>query len=173
MTAPGGHGGPRAPDGVQRPASLPFSRGPNRTDMSELPGTPGTPLPPSPAEPSLSHGQAGRLRQMLNGIPIERAAGDAGLTDPSQAPDEPVTAGIPLGAGPGPESLIPNDQSLSQRMTAEQMRYAYPLIMRLASLPNATTETKILAQRVRANLPVAPEQMPQLSLGEEPPGGIR
>lgn len=82
------------------------------------------------------------------------------LSDPTMAPDEPITAGAPLGSGPGPEALLPNPNVLTQRMTAEEMRYAYPLIMRLATLPGATTETKVLAQRIRANLPVAPEQMP-------------
>lgn len=28
-----------------------------------------------------------------------------GLTDPTQRPDEPLTAGMPFGAGPGPEAL--------------------------------------------------------------------
>jgi hypothetical protein len=32
-----------------------------------------------------------------------------GLFEPTQRPDEPVTAGSPLGAGPGPEALnLPN-----------------------------------------------------------------
>jgi hypothetical protein len=29
------------------------------------------------------------------------------LTDPTQRPDEPVMAGVPLGAGPGPEAMGP------------------------------------------------------------------
>lgn len=164
MTAPGGdnRGGPRAPDGVQRPASLPFARGPNRSDMSELPGTPGTPLPPSPTEPNVRYGQAGRLRRILQGVPIERAAGPRGLEEGTAAPDEPVTSGIAAGPGPGPDSLIQNPRAVDEQLTAQQMRYAYPLLMRLATLPNATSQTKILAQRIRANLPVSPEQMPAL-----------
>jgi hypothetical protein len=160
MTARENRGGPRVPDGVQRPASLPFARGPNRTDLAELPGTPGTPLPPSPAEPQIHQGQAGRLRQMLGGIPIDQVAPHGKFSDPTMAPDEPVTAGVDMGAGPGSEGLFPAQSPLTNQLTASQMRYAYPLIMRLATLPNATTETKILAQRLRANLPVSPEQMP-------------
>lgn len=33
----------------------------------------------------------------LQGVP--------GLTDPSKRPNEPVTAGLPMGEGPGPEAL--------------------------------------------------------------------
>lgn len=165
MTDRDGRGGARVPDGVQRPANLPFARGPNRSDLSELPGTPGTPLPPSPAEPQIHQGQAGRLRQMLGDIPLEKVAPNVGLTDGTQRPGEPVTAGLPVGAGPGPESLLPSPGQVNQRMTAAELRVMYPLIMRLATLPNATTETKILAQRIRANLPVSPEHMPDLSNG--------
>ena len=165
MTTREGRGGARVPDGVQRPASLPFARGPNRSDLSELPGTPGTPLPPNPAEPDVRQGQAGRLRQMLGGIPLEQISPDVRLEDPTQRPGEPITAGIPRGAGPGPDALLPAPNELSTKLAAQEMRTAYPLIMRLATLPNATTETKILAQRIRASLPVAPEQMPDLSHG--------
>ena len=170
MTSRDGRGGARVPDGVQRPANLPFARGPNRSDLSELPGTPGTPLPPSPAEPNVQQGQAGRLRQMLGNIPLEQLRPNVGLNDPSQAPDEPITSGIPQGAGPGPEALLDSPQQLSTKLAAEELKYIYPLMLRLATLPNATTETKILAQRIRANLPVAPEHMPDLGSQNGVPG---
>lgn len=165
MTSRENRGGQRVPDGVQRPASLPFARGPNRSDLSELPGTPGTPLPPNPAEPQIHQGQAGRLRQMLGNIPLDQISPQVGLGEGTQRPNEPVTSGISRGEGPGPEALIPSPNELSAKLTAQELRAAYPLIMRLATLPNATTETKILAQRIRASLPVAPEQMPDLSRG--------
>lgn len=160
MTSRENRGGPRAPDGVQRPASLPFARGPNRSDMSELPGTPGTPLPPGPAEPGpVRQGQAGTLRERLKGLPRAPDT-EVGLSDGSQRPDEPLTAGVGVGAGPGPEGLLPSPGQLGDQLAAKELKAMYPLIMRLATLPNATTETKILAQRIRANLPIAPEQVP-------------
>lgn len=158
------------PDGQARPASLPFARGPNRSDMSELPGTPGTPLPPSPAEPSIQHGQAGQLRERLGGIPLEQVSPQVGMMDPSQRPDEPVTAGVDVGAGPGSGGLLSSPNQLNAQLTSEELRLAYPLIMRLATLPNATTETKILAQRIRANLAVSPENIPNLGTGNGPRG---
>lgn len=162
MTDRDGRGGRRVPDGVQRPASLPFARGPNRSDLAELPGTPGTPLPPSPTEPQIQQGEAGRLRQMLGNIPLEQLVPEVGINDGTQVPDEPVTAGIDMGEGPGTEALLDAPEQISSKLSAQQVRYIYPLLLRLATLPNATTETKILAQRVRANLPVAPEHMPDL-----------
>jgi len=164
---PDKRGGARVPDGVPRPASLPFARGPNRSDLAELPGTPGTPLPPSPTEPQVQQGQTGRLREMLGGIPLEQIA-PGQLSDGSMRPDEPITSGVSGGAGPGAEGLLPSPSQLSQQLTAEELRGMYPLLMRLATLPNATTETKILAQRVRANLPLAPEQMPQIKASDGP-----
>lgn len=165
-------GGPRVPDGRPRPQPLPASPGPNRTDMAELPGTPGTPLPPNPMEPQLQYGETGRYKRALAGLPTDRANPQrVNLLGPSQAPNEPITAGLSMGPGAGPDSLIPSPDQLNSRMTAEELRYAYPLIMRLAALPNATTETKIIAQRLRANLSVKPEQVPPLSSGA--PYGIQ
>ena len=153
---------------MPRPAPLPLVGGPNRTDLAELPGTPGTPLPPHPNAPTIKQGQAQQLRQRLQGIPLDQVAPPAKLTDPTMAPDEPITAGLSSGPGPGPESLLPSQSRLNDALTSAQMRLAYPLIYRLATLPNATTETKIMAQRLRANLPISPEQMPVM----EPSDGI-
>ncbi len=159
-------GGPRVPDGVPRPANLPFARGPNRSDLSELPGTPGTPLPPSPADPQIHQGQAGQIRAALANV----APAGGGLTAATGSPGEPVTSGVGSGAGPGPNALIPSGGQLTQQMTSQELKYAYPLLMRLATLPNATTESKIMAQRLRANLPLAPEQMPLMETGNGLPG---
>jgi hypothetical protein len=160
MTA---RGGPRTPDGVQRPASLPFAQGPNRSDMSALPGTPGTPLPPSPAEPMLEHGQAGSLRQTLMGIPGQaQNFGTVPLDAPSKRPGEPITTGIPMGQGAGPEGLLPSPVDPNNKAAVAESLYFYPVLMRLAQLPGASTQTKIFAQRVRSMLPTAPERMPRL-----------
>lgn len=168
MTTRDNRGGARSPDGVQRAPSLPGAAS-SRTDMSELPGTPGTPLPPNPNEPQLQHGQVGQFRRALSQIPLDRFNPRPGnnLRAPTQNPGEPITSGIPMGPGAGPESLIPSPNELNTRLTAAELKYAYPVIARLAALPNATTETKILAQRLRANLPVKPEQIPG------PQNGIR
>lgn len=43
--------------------------------------------------------------------PFATPSDTPGLTDPTQRPDEPVTAGLPFGAGPGPEALGPPPMS--------------------------------------------------------------
>lgn len=159
-TRGGGAGGPVPPDGVARVTPLPGAPN-NRTDLSELPGTPGTPLSPNPMEPSLQQGQIQPTRRALAGIQGGSPQG-VDLMGGTTAPDEPVTSGVPMGPGGGPEGLIPSPNQLTDKLSAAELQYAYPLIHRLASLPNATTETKILAQRLRANLSVKPEQMPPI-----------
>jgi len=171
MTARGGR---RVPDGQPRPKPVPFGQGPNRTDLSQLPGTPGTELPSGIAEP-VPYGQVGRVQRALSGLPIQAAmppaiGGKGILTGPTQAPNEPVTAGIARGPGPGPEALIPTPNDLSSTIAASELKWVYPVLMRLATMAGATTQTKILAQRLRANLPVQPEQMPRIPKGVK--GGV-
>ncbi len=161
MTSRSGRGGPRVPDGIPRPASIPFAQGPNRSDLSALPGTPGTPLPTD--TPTVAHGDAGPIRRSLSQIPLDSLDAQKGslLGNPTQFPNEPVTAGIARGEGAGPESLLPSPDRLSQELSAQQVKSWYPVLMRLASLPDATTQTKILAQRLRAQLGIQPHQIPK------------
>jgi hypothetical protein len=168
-------GGSRVPDGVPRPANIPFGRGPNRQDLAELPGTPGTPLPEGIGG-GVPTGQVGPIRRALADIPLESfgTGGPGILSGESTAPEEPLTAGIDTGAGPGAGSVLPSPVDLSNRFTASELQAVYPVLMRLATLPGATTQTKILAQKLRANLPVKPEQVPRVPQrveGEGPPLG--
>lgn len=163
MTSRGGRGGPRVPDGTPRPASIPFAQGPNRSDLSALPGTPGTPLPSGPGGPQVGSGQAGKIRRALSGIPLDSTSPGSfgGLMDDTQNPGEPITAGIDRGAGPGSESLVPHQDRMSNLLASQEVKYTYPVLMRLATLPNATTQTKILAQKLRSQLGVQPYQIPK------------
>ncbi len=164
-----GRGGARVPDGVPRPSALPFGQGSQRTDLEALPGTPGTELPAG-IDPTVG-ANTGQTRRALADIPLQQFATDAGgIGGPSQRPGEPIQTGIPQGPGGGPESLIPQPDELSDRFAAREMASMYPLMMRLATMPHATQQTKILAQKLRANLPVAPEQVGRQQAGfPEPP----
>lgn len=161
MTTRENRGGARVPDGIPRPESVPFGQGPNRSDLSALPGTPGTALP-SPMS-TVAHGDTGKVRRSLSNIPLDSTnpKGKGSLGQPTQAPNEPVTAGVPSGAGPGPEGLLPSPGKLNQELSAQQVKAWYPIIMRLASLPNATSQTKILAQRLRSQIGIQPYQIPK------------
>lgn len=156
-----GRGGPRVPDGKPRVAPIAGTGGPNRTDLSALPGTPGTAIP-NQLTPVPQQGQIGPMRRALADIPLPslQPGAPGRLMAPTERLAEPMTAGLPMGEGPGPEALVQTPNMVDNKLAAQEMRYAYPLIMRLASMPNATTQTKILARRFRAALPVQPERVP-------------
>lgn len=154
-----GSGGGRVPDGIPRPAAIPFSQGPNRSDLSQLPGTPGTTLPGP--QSTVPHGKAGPIRRALADTPLSGLqAGGVDLRGPTANKGEPVTSGIGAGGGVGPEGMLPTPSVMSDRLAAKETAGFYPVLAKLASLPGATTQTKILAQRLRANMQVQPEQMP-------------
>jgi len=70
-----------------------------------------------------------------------------GLFDPTQRPNEPVTAGIDQGAGPGSEALMmrqPDDNNFRASI-AEYM----PVLAYVASLPNASPETRAAIRQLR------------------------
>lgn len=102
-------------------------------------GTPGTrygnrtDLQAPKAAPNQTYGQAGQQLAAQRAVPLPAApppatapqppgqGGAAGpfatpadtpnLTDPTQRPDEPLTAGLPFGPGSGPEALGPAPMS--------------------------------------------------------------
>lgn len=59
------------------------------------------------------------------------------LGAPSQRPNEPITAGLPMGAGPGPEALQPigiqpgSKQDLVFKVRAIASRYPNPALLAL------------------------------------------
>lgn len=111
---------------------------PNRTDMN-VPNVP-TGLP---------YGEAGKLAGAQSAVPVPQqsepsapdwqqlnAQADAhptghvvGLDQPTQRPDEPITAGMPMGQGPGVDfNIARNDPSLDivTRLEAFYMRWPTP-----------------------------------------------
>ena len=159
MTTRGGQGGARVPDGVPRPASIPFAQGANRSDLSQLPGTPGTALPGP--QSGVPHGEAGGIRRALSSIPLDKFnPGKMDFRGQSSRPGEPIQAGLQGGPGAGPEGILPSPNVMGDKIAANEASGFYPVLAKLAALPGATTQTKILAQRLRANMQVQPEQMP-------------
>ena len=74
------------------------------------------PAPPSAPAPTPPAGAGG-------GAAVE--PGSLGFDAPTQRPGEPVTAGLPIGPGPGPEALnLPNDSAT----TAAQLRTMYATV---------------------------------------------
>jgi hypothetical protein len=86
---------------------------------------------------------------MLSQTPQVRQAQTpvAGLYDPTNRPNEPVTAGIDQGAGVGSDALMmrqPDDNNFRASI-AEYM----PVLAYVASLPNASPETRAAIRQLR------------------------
>jgi hypothetical protein len=95
----------------------------------------GAPLATAPKSPMLSKAPQ---------VPSESVAG---LYDPTQRPDEPVTSGIDRGAGVGSDALMmrqPDDNNFRASI-AEYM----PVLAYVASLPNASPETRAAIRQLR------------------------
>lgn len=78
------------------------------------------------------------------GAPLPHAPFDR----PTEFPDEPLTAGIANGAGPGPEAL--GLGGADQDMAA--FRAYLPTLELLSSLPNASSATRNFVRRIRGAL---------------------
>ena len=64
------------------------------------------------------------------------------LTAPTMNPDEAVTAGINMGAGPGAEALmLPTNQDNAAEFNKSISSY-YPVLSYVASRPNTSPETR-------------------------------
>lgn len=81
----------------------------NRTDLNG-PKPPGMPLPvqAAPGQPYGARKQqedAQRALPMASGQPLPSPTQVPSLADPTTRPSEPITAGLPMGLGAGPEAL--------------------------------------------------------------------
>lgn len=147
-----GHGGyrrPTSPAPVSGPGQL--SR---RTDGKQPVMNPG----------GLPYGENQELATVQASAPMHQAApmnvpagGLAGLlsmpttplTDPTARPDEPLTAGAPMGPGPGPEVLAASGAS---EPTRTKLKAALPALMRAAEQRDASPELRALVRYMRSKL---------------------
>lgn len=96
---------------------------------------------------------AGAAQQPGGGAPAQAAPGSAGPFDrPSDRPGEPITSGLPVGPGAGPEALgnlgqAPDDMDL-------QALAPYVGVLELAaSQPGATVASRNFVRRLRGAIP--------------------
>lgn len=105
-----GKGGPRSGN--------PGTSYTNRTDLA-------ADTQPVAVPTGQTYGEAGRQQAAMSAIGIPDLEGMLGsmpgLTDPSQRPDEPLTAGMPMGPGPGAVGPPKGEGGLGllRRMVAE------------------------------------------------------
>lgn len=125
------------------------ARLPNRSDMR----APGTQITPSNVPRSAQYGQGAAQSRAVRATPTAgpptravappAAAGGGpqsaltpgsipSLSDPTAFPDEPVTAGLPVGEGAGPEALgmVPQDSPELAILRALYLQYPSPDIRR-------------------------------------------
>ena len=92
---------------------------------------------PLATTPDVRPTPASEVRQAATGAPVTP------LYAPTQRPEEPVTTGIAMGPGAGPEVL-----GMQSRDSSEYVN-AYQLFQNLASNPNASPSMQYLAQRIQ------------------------
>lgn len=83
---------------------------PQRSDLNALPVRTAT---------GQTYGQAGAQQAAQSAVPMAPPRPTTPLGAPTTRPNEPVTAGLPTGAGPGPEVLMnPAVDSTRQQLAA-------------------------------------------------------
>lgn len=105
---------------------------------SQPPASPGGPAssPPSQGQPGPQDLMA--MMQAHNG-----PGNSMLLNRPTERPNEPVTAGLPVGPGPGPQSLT--GVGAAARENVVEQGTLNNLLQSLSSQPNATSAVKALA----------------------------
>lgn len=84
-----------------------------------------------------------------------RAAAQEAVTPlyaPTQRPEEPVTSGIPMGAGPGPEVLGMNQPSADTDADRQKLLSYLPALETIAQSPSSSQSFRNYVRLLRANL---------------------
>lgn len=105
--------------------------------------------------PNAGYGEAQDFAEISGGAP---AAGNPVPTPqaipmgaPTQRPDEPVTAGSPMGAGMGPQAAGIELRSLDQQ-DAAALKSQLPMLEYIANRPGSSPSLRALVRRAKGNL---------------------
>jgi len=101
---------------------------------------------------SIAYGEGKDTAAIQSGAPLAKTSNVkptplTGLYDPTQRPNEPITSGIDQGPGVGSNALMirkPDDNNFRATI-AEYM----PVLSYVASLPNASPETRAAIRQLR------------------------
>jgi hypothetical protein len=86
------------------------------------------------------------------GAPVD-TAGIIPLSAPTQHPDQPITAGSDLGAGPSSAVLGRNPQAAAMdEQTRARLKAWLPVLMFQASQPDASDETRQFVRQLRGEM---------------------
>lgn len=98
--------------------------------------------------------QAGRLQDAIAqaGAPAGPPLGGGDMmAQPTAYPAEPVTAGVPMGPGPGP-TAVPAPAKPVQQDDVNMAKYL-PMLEALADAPDTTNATRNFVRKMRGSLP--------------------
>jgi hypothetical protein len=76
--------------------------------------------------------------------PMQTPDDTPGLSDPTQLPDEPITAGLPIGAGPGPQ----RDNRIKE---TQELRRFLPLIGLYLDNPETPDSVRALFRYIKGS----------------------
>ncbi len=96
----------------------------------------------------------------LASLPLNQGSALAGyakpvvpLDQPTQYPEEPVTTGIPMGAGPGPEVLTSPAMVAAQNSEdVARLMAVLPIYARIAESPNASNAMRNFYRYLRSQV---------------------
>ena len=115
---------------------------------------------------SIAYGEGVETQAIKSGAPLAKTTDAArvmpqaapartvGLYDETQRKDEPITSGIAMGEGPGPEALGMKQQAESEddlRFRAAIKDYM-PVLSYVASRPDTSPETRRVIRQLRDSL---------------------
>lgn len=97
------------------------------------------------------------MEEIQSSAPMAEAGGTSapppprppGLGDPTARPDEPVTAGSPLGPGIGPDAAGIRKPF---QVANDQLRPLVNSLERIANLPSSNPETRTFVRMLKARL---------------------
>ena len=104
---------------------------------------------------STSYGEGKETQEIKSGAPLAKTADTrpsvTPLYAPTERPDEPVTAGIDQGAGPGSNALMVNQLDDYTNFNTNIQSYG-PVLSYIASLQNTSPETRRAIRQLRDSL---------------------
>jgi len=120
-------------------------------------GTPGTAYSnrsdlnaqPVRAKSGQGYGERKRAEDAQRAVPLPQTRQP--FARPTERPTEPITAGLPMGAGPGPEVLA-NQPSGDPDLT--RLAPYLPMLEFLASRPDSTVSMRNFVRRLRGAMPI-------------------
>jgi hypothetical protein len=139
-----------------RRSGTPGKTYPNRTDMHkpEFKGQPqGAAKAQAEVQASGSPGSAPGPSAPPAAPPGPAAGSLGAFNRPSDRPEEPITAGLSTGPGPGPDALGLGPQGKPEDVDMRDMAIYLPTLEMLASQPGASMATKTFVRRLRGQLP--------------------